>query len=97
MRLGVQVVLQSVYDLLTAQCDRHGENIFITASGHLTFIDNDRALGVVPRCGADSVLLPGSRWGVLGEGRGERGDGTALSDAMRCHAMQAEQLGSRGQ
>lgn len=49
-------------DLLTAQCDRHSENVFITEDGSLTFIDNDRALGVVTRCGGDSMLLPGNRW-----------------------------------
>ncbi|GIL58746.1 hypothetical protein Vafri_13749 [Volvox africanus] len=57
-----QVVQQTVLDLLTAQCDRHSENVFITPSGALTFIDNDRALGVVTRCGSDSMLLPGNRY-----------------------------------
>lgn len=49
-------------DLLTAQCDRHAENIFVDQHGGLQFIDNDRALGVVTHCGADSVLLPGGRY-----------------------------------
>ncbi len=57
-----QVIQQTVLDLLTAQCDRHSENVFITEDGSLTFIDNDRALGVVTRCGGDSMLLPGNRW-----------------------------------
>ncbi|KAG2495396.1 hypothetical protein HYH03_006663 [Edaphochlamys debaryana] len=57
-----QVVQQTVLDFLTAQCDRHSENVFITQSGQLTFIDNDRALGVVTRCGGDSMLLPGNRY-----------------------------------
>ncbi|GFR41959.1 hypothetical protein Agub_g2756 [Astrephomene gubernaculifera] len=57
-----QVVQQTVLDLLTAQCDRHSENVFITPAGQLTFIDNDRALGVVTRCGGDSMLLPGNRY-----------------------------------
>ncbi len=55
-----QVVQQSVLDLLTAQCDRHAENIFIAADGSLSFIDNDRALGVVTHCGSNSMLLPGN-------------------------------------
>lgn len=55
-----QVVQQSVMDLLTAQCDRHAENIFIAADGSLSFIDNDRALGVVTHCGSNSMLLPGN-------------------------------------
>ncbi|KXZ44687.1 hypothetical protein GPECTOR_63g16 [Gonium pectorale] len=57
-----QVVQQTVLDLLTAQCDRHSENVFITNAGQLSFIDNDRALGVVTRCGSDSMLLPGNRY-----------------------------------
>ncbi|PNW84381.1 hypothetical protein CHLRE_03g143867v5 [Chlamydomonas reinhardtii] len=57
-----QVIQQTVLDLLTAQCDRHSENVFITPAGDLTFIDNDRALGVVTRCGGDSMLLPGNRY-----------------------------------
>ncbi|KAG2488690.1 hypothetical protein HYH03_012691 [Edaphochlamys debaryana] len=56
------VVAQTILDLLTAQCDRHGENVFITASGQVQFIDNDKALGVVSRCGSDSMLLPGNRY-----------------------------------
>ena len=58
----LQVVLASIMDLLTAQCDRHSENIFINLDGSLQFIDNDRALGVITGCGADSMLLPGTRW-----------------------------------
>lgn len=60
-RFWLQVIQQTVLDLLTAQCDRHSENVFITPAGDLTFIDNDRALGVVTRCGGDSMLLPGNR------------------------------------
>ena len=36
-----------IWDLLTTQCDRHSENIFIDDEGNLQFIDNDKALGVV--------------------------------------------------
>ncbi len=54
----LQLVLASVFDLLTGQCDRHSENVFVTAEGRLTLIDNDRALGVVERCRSNSMLLP---------------------------------------
>eukprot|EP00201_Polytomella_parva_P015812 CAMPEP_0175063584 /NCGR_PEP_ID=MMETSP0052_2-20121109/14840_1 /TAXON_ID=51329 ORGANISM="Polytomella parva, Strain SAG 63-3" /NCGR_SAMPLE_ID=MMETSP0052_2 /ASSEMBLY_ACC=CAM_ASM_000194 /LENGTH=609 /DNA_ID=CAMNT_0016329803 /DNA_START=205 /DNA_END=2031 /DNA_ORIENTATION=- len=55
-----QVVMQTVMDLLTAQCDRHSENVFIGEDGNMKFIDNDRALGELYGCGADSILVPGS-------------------------------------
>ncbi|GAX84742.1 hypothetical protein CEUSTIGMA_g12164.t1 [Chlamydomonas eustigma] len=57
-----QVMLGAIWDLLTAQCDRHSENIFIDSNGNLQFIDNDKALGVVTHCGYDSMLLPGTRY-----------------------------------
>ena len=43
----LQVQYGAIWDLLTSQCDRHSENIFIDESGNLQFIDNDKALGVV--------------------------------------------------
>ena len=42
-----QVLQGSVMDLLTAQCDRHSENIFIDRDGQLQYIDNDKSLGEV--------------------------------------------------
>ena len=42
-----QVQLGAIWDLLTSQCDRHPENIFIDEHGNLQYIDNDKALGVV--------------------------------------------------
>eukprot|EP00798_Chlamydomonas_sp_ICE-L_P029719 gene29719-5154_t len=59
---STQVVLGSVMDLLTGQCDRHGENIFIDPMGQLQYIDQDKSLGVISKCGYDSMLLPGSRY-----------------------------------
>jgi hypothetical protein len=43
----LKVLYSGIWDLLTAQCDRHSENIFIDNGGNLQFIDNDKALGVV--------------------------------------------------
>jgi hypothetical protein len=42
-----QVQIGAVWDLLTAQCDRHAENVFIDVDGNIQLIDNDKALGVV--------------------------------------------------
>ncbi len=36
-----------MWDLLTGQCDRHSENIFVDKAGNIQMIDNDKALGVV--------------------------------------------------
>lgn len=56
-----QVLLGAIWDVLTAQCDRHSENIFVDDSGSIQYIDNDKAFGVVGRCGYDSMLLPGNQ------------------------------------
>lgn len=46
-----------MFDLLTAQCDRHAENVFVDEGGRLTLIDNDQMLGDSWRtCGVDSIL-----------------------------------------
>ena len=48
-----------MWDLLTMQCDRHGQNAHLDESGKLTLIDNDQALGDAWRpCGFDSLFLP---------------------------------------
>ena len=39
------MLLGGIMDLLTAQCDRHSENIFIDRNGQLQYIDNDKSLG----------------------------------------------------
>ena len=44
-------------DLLTAQCDRHSENIFIDRDGQLQYIDNDKSLGVVSSAASGTVLV----------------------------------------
>lgn len=55
-------VLRAVlFDVLLGQCDRHGQNIFVTAEGEMTLIDNDQAFGEGwRRCAVDSVMVPGS-------------------------------------
>lgn len=39
------VVLAAIFDLLTSQCDRHGQNVYVSESGRLALIDNDQAYG----------------------------------------------------
>ncbi|KAG1668320.1 hypothetical protein FOA52_011217 [Chlamydomonas sp. UWO 241] len=57
-----RVQIGAVWDLLTAQCDRHAENVFVDEDGNIQLIDNDKALGVIAKCGYDSMLLPGTRY-----------------------------------
>ena len=61
-----QIVEAAVWDLLVAQCDRHIGNIFINLDGNIQLIDHDKALGTVPTCGSNSMLLPGNGFhGIL--------------------------------
>ncbi|KIY99485.1 hypothetical protein MNEG_8476 [Monoraphidium neglectum] len=56
------VINASVFDLLTSQCDRHAENVYVSAAGQLSLIDNDQAYGSSWRpCGVDSIFLPGTQ------------------------------------
>lgn len=56
------MVLSTIWDLLTMQCDRHGQNVYLDESGQLTLIDLDQALGDAWRvCGFDSLFLPTSQ------------------------------------
>jgi hypothetical protein len=56
---STEVVLAAIWDLLTMQCDRHGQNVFIDEHGSLTLIDLDQAFGDAWRvCGVDSLFLP---------------------------------------
>jgi hypothetical protein len=56
------VVLAAIWDLLTMQCDRHGQNVYIDEDGHLTLIDLDQSFGEAWRiCGYDSLFLPYSQ------------------------------------
>ena len=47
--MGMQALMGSVMDLLTAQCDHHPSNIFITEEGGLQYIDNEEVLGLEVR------------------------------------------------
>ncbi len=47
-----------MFDLLTGQCDRHADNMFVSRHGRLALIDHESAMGVVLRCRASSLLLP---------------------------------------
>lgn len=54
-----RVIRGAIFDLLTSQCDRHAQNIFISESGQLTLIDNEAALqNNWKNCGFDSILIP---------------------------------------
>ncbi|KXZ45058.1 hypothetical protein GPECTOR_59g667 [Gonium pectorale] len=67
-----RVVRAAVFDLLTSQCDRHAQNIFIQArvrrnaaqllpaeDGNIKLIDNEASLmHMWKNCGFDSVLVP---------------------------------------
>eukprot|EP00955_Chlamydomonas_euryale_P078200 363107-Chlamydomonas_euryale.AAC.3 len=54
-----EVALGAVFDLLFSQCDRHQQNIFMTESGQLRFIDNDQVYATAWRkCGIDSMIVP---------------------------------------
>lgn len=56
------IVLSALWDLITLQCDRHGQNVFIDDSATLTLIDLDQALGDAWRkCAFDSIFLPTSQ------------------------------------
>jgi len=55
-------VLAAVFDLLFSQCDRHGQNLYLTPDGGVSLIDNDQCFGSGWRpCGADSLFLPGTQ------------------------------------
>ncbi|KAG1679849.1 hypothetical protein FOA52_012763 [Chlamydomonas sp. UWO 241] len=57
-----RVVRAAMLDLLTSQCDRHGQNIFVDEHGQITLIDNLQAMRFGwTKCGSDSVFLPGTQ------------------------------------
>ncbi|KAG2494960.1 hypothetical protein HYH03_006895 [Edaphochlamys debaryana] len=65
-----RVLRAAIYDLLTSQCDRHAQNVFMTETGKVTLIDNLQALRFDWQyCAMDSIFLPGTqknmvvRWG----------------------------------
>lgn len=39
---GTRVVQAAMLDLLTSQCDRHSQNVFMDEHGKLTLIDNQQ-------------------------------------------------------
>jgi hypothetical protein len=79
------------------QCDRHGQNVFVDATGHITLIDLDQALGDAWRvCGVDSLFLPTTQkflinaigyWYVMKIGQSRPRAHAALQSAFdyRCH------------
>lgn len=54
-----QVIRGSIFDLLTSQCDRHAQNIFVNERGQIKLIDNEAALqNSWKNCGFNSILVP---------------------------------------
>ena len=58
---SAKLVRAALFDVLTGQCDRHGQNIFIDTTADITLIDSDQAFGQGWRkCVVDSILIPGA-------------------------------------
>eukprot|EP00798_Chlamydomonas_sp_ICE-L_P026263 gene26263-17365_t len=56
-----RVVEVALMDLLTSQCDRHSQNVFINEHGNIKVIDNLQAMHFTgTQCGVDSLFLPGT-------------------------------------
>ncbi|KAG2497271.1 hypothetical protein HYH03_004855 [Edaphochlamys debaryana] len=54
-----RVVRAAIFDLLTSQCDRHAQNIFMQADGNIKLIDNESCLQHMwMHCAFDSVMVP---------------------------------------
>jgi hypothetical protein len=57
-----RVVRAAIFDLLTSQCDRHAQNVFINENGKITLIDNLQAMKFNwEKCSTDSIFLPGTQ------------------------------------
>ncbi|MEW5313837.1 MAG: hypothetical protein WDW38_005372 [Sanguina aurantia] len=57
-----QAVRAAMFDLLTSQCDRHAQNVFVDEGGSLHLIDNEAAMQHSWKtCGFDSILVPTSQ------------------------------------
>lgn len=55
----VQVIRAAIFDLLTSQCDRHAQNIFVNEHGQIKLIDNEAALqSNWKNCAVNSILVP---------------------------------------
>lgn len=53
------IKLAAIFDVMTSQCDRHQQNIFMNEHGKVWAIDNDQVSGTAWRtCAFDSLLLP---------------------------------------
>ena len=52
------IIMSAIFDLLTSQCDRHAQNLFIDEDGSVRLIDNECAFYENMHCGVDSILLP---------------------------------------
>ncbi|GMH46095.1 hypothetical protein BSKO_14059 [Bryopsis sp. KO-2023] len=59
-----QVVMAAIFDLLTSQCDRKANNLFLDEEGGITLIDNNQALASGHMCDVgrqlNSIFLPSS-------------------------------------
>ncbi|GAX78973.1 hypothetical protein CEUSTIGMA_g6413.t1 [Chlamydomonas eustigma] len=54
-----EIKLSALFDVLTSQCDRHQQNMFVTKDRKLMIIDNDQVYATSWRkCGFDSMILP---------------------------------------
>ena len=42
---GHEVKMAAIFDVMTSQCDRHQQNIFITKDKQMRIIDNDQVGG----------------------------------------------------
>ncbi len=57
-----RVVRAAIYDLLSSQCDRHSQNVFLNSDGNIKLIDNLQALQFSwYNCAMDSIFLPGTQ------------------------------------
>ncbi|GAX73008.1 hypothetical protein CEUSTIGMA_g460.t1 [Chlamydomonas eustigma] len=57
-----RVIRSAMLDLLTSQCDRHAQNVFINENGNIQLIDNLQAMKFNwLKCGSDSIFLPGTQ------------------------------------
>lgn len=97
---SAKIVKAALFDVLMGQCDRHGQNMFITINGDITLIDSDQAFGRGwRRCAVDSVMIPGSekytiaRYGnshVFGNSPPTRDVNVQTLFDYRCHVPNGE-------
>jgi hypothetical protein len=78
-----RVVRGAIFDLLTSQCDRHAQNLFLQEDGNLQLIDNESCLQHMWKtCGFDSVLVPTTQKCVADGRGGSDGDGGGVMVLM---------------